>query len=767
MLRTILSMSFTIALAAAPAMADDPALVRVMPGAVRPGTTTALTVHGDHLTGATGLWTSFPAHVTRAPDDLQQGNPEKQLTYLVDVPAEVPPGVAAVRIGNLDGISNLGLMLVDDLASVAEASDNHQRGTAQSISPPVAVDGWCDAEQSDWFRLEARAGERLSLEVMAGRIGSLLDPVVRVLDAAGNEVTYSDDEPGLGCDSRLVVDFPADGDYFIELRDVRFQGGETHGYRLRLGDFPIVTAVYPLGAKRGSTCELALVGLSPDPLEVRLVEVPPCSPGDLLLLSAHTSAEGGAAFVSLLASDLPNILEPGAHVEPGAATALSLPCAINGRLAAAGELDTYEFEARQTERWIFSGRTRSLGAATDLYVRIVNAAGDQIAEADDSGTGEGTIDFRVPQDGRYRLLVEDLLRRGGPTMVYRIEVERYQPGFELFVEVENVDAPSGGAFVLPVKCARRDYGGPIELTVVGAGEGVQLEGQTIAEGTDETSLRVTLPPAMEAGTLLSIGIDGRATIEGEPVSVRASTMPALRNRWPQMPYPPPMLDGQLGLAVRPEFPPFFDIAVAEGAAYLPRLVGAASFPIEVKRLHGEFSDPLNITVEGLPEGVTAEVKPVDDGKAQYTVSLSGPPEIAAAEHQLRVVALGSFQNQRQTVTLDAVPLSVGPPLRVTIEAAGPIMAGGKQQATLRAQRFGEPSPVTITWREGPVGIAAPIRIVLPADQNEATIELTAAADAPVGPDHKLQVAATTQVGEQEVEVVSPAAVLAIEQPPGE
>jgi hypothetical protein len=289
-LRTILAIWFAIALAAAHAIAEDPSIARLLPGAVRPGETTALAVHGDHLTGASRLWTSFPALVATAPGDVQQGNPEKQTTYLLDVPADAPLGVAAVRIATPEGASNLKLLLVDDLASVVESGENHERASAQSVTAPVAIDGLCESEQSDWFRLEGRAGQRLSLEVVAVRIGSLLDPLVRMLDEAGNELAYSDDEPGLGSDARLVVEFPADGEYFIELRDVRYEGGGGHRYRLRLGDFPIVTATYPLGATRGSSCEVALVGLNADPIEIRHVDVPPCGAGDLIPLCTHTSS---------------------------------------------------------------------------------------------------------------------------------------------------------------------------------------------------------------------------------------------------------------------------------------------------------------------------------------------------------------------------------------------------------------------------------------------------------------------------------------------
>ncbi len=67
---------------------------------------------------------------------------------------------------------------------------------------------------------------------MARRIGSGLDPMVRELDTQGRELAWNDDAPGLMGDSQLSFKAPAAGDYLVEIRDIRWQGGL---YRLRSG----------------------------------------------------------------------------------------------------------------------------------------------------------------------------------------------------------------------------------------------------------------------------------------------------------------------------------------------------------------------------------------------------------------------------------------------------------------------------------------------------------------------------------------------------
>ena len=67
---------------------------------------------------------------------------------------------------------------------------------------------------SDFFRIAVAAGQRVSFEVLGRRLGSGLDPVLRLRDSAGRELpgAYSDDAPGLQTDARLTHTFGVAGD---------------------------------------------------------------------------------------------------------------------------------------------------------------------------------------------------------------------------------------------------------------------------------------------------------------------------------------------------------------------------------------------------------------------------------------------------------------------------------------------------------------------------------------------------------------------------
>ncbi|MHB8900256.1 MAG: PPC domain-containing protein, partial [Thermoguttaceae bacterium] len=96
-------------------------------------------------------------------------------------------------------------------------------------------------DDRDVFEVEGKAGETIVAEVFARRLDSPLDSMLTVTDSTGKVLALNDDyeDPGVGlnthhADSYLTLQFPADGTYFVHLRDTASQGGEAYAYRLRL-----------------------------------------------------------------------------------------------------------------------------------------------------------------------------------------------------------------------------------------------------------------------------------------------------------------------------------------------------------------------------------------------------------------------------------------------------------------------------------------------------------------------------------------------------
>jgi len=118
--------------------------------------------------------------------------------------------------------------------------------------------------------------------------------------------------------------------------------------------------------------------------------------------------------------------------------------------------------------------------------------------------------------------------------------------------------------------------------------------------------------------------------------------------------------------------------------------------------------------------------------------------------------------------LEQLMMRVVKPLVVSVAMAGPIVAGGVQQAEIRLQRFGnDPHPVRVHFTDGPAGLAVPIAITIPSDANSATVPIHAAADAAPGTFNTLIADASTRVQGQEISVRSNPAAVEIQATPAE
>src|SRR5262249_62034743 len=124
---------------------------------------------------------------------------------------------------------------------------NRARSTPQVPPVPCVVPGKLDAEKSSWFQIHARAGERLSFDVLGRRLGGPIDPQISIYDAkTKREIAHDNDSPGCQTDPRLSYVFKTEGDYLIEIKDVLNRGGAEDFFRLRVGDFPLATVPIPM-----------------------------------------------------------------------------------------------------------------------------------------------------------------------------------------------------------------------------------------------------------------------------------------------------------------------------------------------------------------------------------------------------------------------------------------------------------------------------------------------------------------------------------------
>ncbi|MFM8471790.1 MAG: PPC domain-containing protein [Limisphaerales bacterium] len=537
---TVRAMLLTLLAGALAGFCQSPGLTHTSPGALLPGRTLELTLHGANLLGATSLWTGFGAKV------LAVNATAASTTQLqVSLPAEAPVGIHAVRVASVNGVSSPVLLMVDDLPSVADRGTNTRATNAQSLVWPVAVDGAATALGHKFYRVTVKSGDRLAIEAVAQRLGSKLDPVVRLLDLRGRELAFCDDESGLGGDCRMAHTFAAGGDYLIELRDINYGGGSDYRFRLRVGDFPLANLPFPAAVKAGAKGAFAFVGPQVD----KLPPVPATAPADATRLALAAKFPGGksSAFVSALVTDTAEFADAEPNDSAETATPFTLPAGLSGRFLKPKDRDFWKFAAQQGQRVLFTAQTRSIGSASEVTLQLRDAKGTAIASSSPSDPGEGSLTNTIPADGTYFLVVDELIRRGGPQHAYRVEAELLIPGFTLETEVEKVEAAPGGSFTVKVNVTRREFTGPITLSVVGL-DGMTLTDDVIKEKATSGTLKVTLPEVAVPGSLTHFRIVGKGRVGEREAQAIVRTTPALKKLFPACSVRE--LDGFIALGVR-------------------------------------------------------------------------------------------------------------------------------------------------------------------------------------------------------------------------
>ena len=105
-------------------------------------------------------------------------------------------------------------------------------------------------EDVDYFVVDAKKGQRLSVEVEGMRFGqTLFDPYIAILNDKRFELSAEDDSPLLKQDAATSIIVPEDGKYTIEMRDSGYGGDGNCRYRLHVGNFPRPMAVFPPAAR--------------------------------------------------------------------------------------------------------------------------------------------------------------------------------------------------------------------------------------------------------------------------------------------------------------------------------------------------------------------------------------------------------------------------------------------------------------------------------------------------------------------------------------
>jgi hypothetical protein len=753
--------------------ADPPVVNTVSPLGVQRGVETELTVSGTNLTGSPQIIAPFPIVAAILPNS---DGATLRLKLAVSPTAAV--GIYAIRVKTDDGLSNPVLFAVNQVPQVAEKEDNSTFETAQVIPSPVVVEGTTAGNDVDYFKFAGKKGQRIVVDAQCARIGSGVDPQIRLTTATRSFIASADDTPGLITDARLTAVLPEDADYVIELSDSKYQGAAKPVYRLVVGPILVADEVFPLGGRRGDTVGFELRGGTlPD---ARIAAGAILAPVEVdswrLQVTNHNLGTAGPGepiqelemMTPLEVSDLTELREPAdPNAQPLKAPS---PVVLNGRIDPAGDEDRFIVAVTPGQTYRIRVSAANLGSALDGTLQVLNAAGAVVAQADDTTipgvpikgqnqnpqgliSPDPSVNYNVPAAvTEITLSLRDLEGRGGVGFPYRITVEPVSSGFQLNLADSQISVPKGGTAAVPVTVVRRGYTGPISLSVANPPAGLTFRSGAIPEGQNVGSLTLSATPDASFG-VVDLRIAGTGQTPAGPITVQGSKQFVFSQ---QQNFPTNMITlNALAAATALARP-----ASVEAPTEPVEIVHGLGGPIALKVKRDEKAEGA-LAVTGLPASAGLAVAASKIGEKDTEGAATVNVDVAAplGTVSIALVAKGKIGGKDVTLGIPEVTLNIVRPAAVELAAPSlEVKSGGSAELKGKVTRKGPfKEPVKVTLNGLPAGVKAePVTVA--ADASEFAIKINADAGAAAATAN-----ATVALGFQinKKEYVTPPAPLAL------
>ncbi len=528
--RIVAAVGVVIAFACSQARGAAPDVKSLFPAGAAAGSTVEVV--------AAGTLKPWPPKVRVSGEGVRFEPLKDEGKFRVVVEAGTAPGVRWIRFYNDDGAAAPRGFIIGAVPEVAETETNDTGDDGvKRIERPTTINGrLAKAGDIDAFHVRLAAGRTFVAWLDCHTpLATPLDAVLQLATADGHVVAQNLDERGL--DPGLTFTAPRDGDYLIRVfgyaaepsTNLRFTGAADGVYRLTVGCGPVVDHAFPTVVEAGKPATTTLAGwnLAPESAVVhRTADGSAGDRSDVVLASTDgTSATNVAGRAAIVAVDVPTTVE---H-EPNDAAhpqSIAAPIAVNGRIADRGDRDVYALRAKKGDALRLRVASREFGFAVDPLLRVVKPDGTELNRFDDLARNEPDVDavWRAPEDGEYRLIVEDLFGAAGLRHVYVLDVRPVGEDFSLTTAAGAVEGKAGKPFDVAVDVVRPSgMTAEIELSIEGLPEGTTgLTAISAAKG--DTTKKVVLKPVVPhpfSGPLRIVG-----KIKGKAVARTATIAPS-------------------------------------------------------------------------------------------------------------------------------------------------------------------------------------------------------------------------------------------------
>ena len=167
------------------------------------------------------------------PMELDKDGKEPSLTKMTlkfTVAADAVSGVRDFRIVGPSGASTLGQLVIVRGQVVQEADKNDTLETATECVVPATICGAVEkSEDVDFYKFQVNEPQRLTFHTRAMRLQDKIhdlqqhiDPIIAIRNSTGSTLAAADNV--YAADPFLSYHFSQPGEYFLEVRDVRYQG---------------------------------------------------------------------------------------------------------------------------------------------------------------------------------------------------------------------------------------------------------------------------------------------------------------------------------------------------------------------------------------------------------------------------------------------------------------------------------------------------------------------------------------------------------------
>ncbi len=448
-----------------------------------------------------------------------------------------------------------------------------------------------------------------------------------------------------------------------------------------VADAPKIDRIFPLGAQRGETTELTLVGKPGGSLKgwsdrkgvsfqfdekskkVAVAVAKDALPGRCFLRFYNDT--GATKLFPFVVGTLAEVNEVEPNDRRDAAQKCTGNVTVNGVLAKAGDVDVYAVALKRGQTFVAAMNAHRLGSPMDGVLQLLDAQGHVLTQNDEGHGFDPQIVFEVPADGDYLVQAfafpaapnSSIRFAGAATYAYRLMLTTgpvIDHAMPLVAEFGKTDTVSLHGWNLP-DVAQAKLTGTAEpefLNTVAEAENAPVvrvvkhaslvEGQTQAVQSLPLSLSGTVSKAGEVDAVRIKAAKGSLLVNVVAQSVHSLLDPVVVVRSAEGKVVKELddisrsdrdikatvklpADGEYTVELRDRFghggaryvyvmtcekpAANFSVSASANSFVLTKAKGKSNpleIPLQVERVHG-FAEAISISVEGLPEHVTAAV----------------------------------------------------------------------------------------------------------------------------------------------------------------